>query len=314
MSTRKLTAQQEAFAQAYVKANGKRGAASNAYRAAYPGRMGADAVASNAKKLLRSTPIRLRIEEIRQERECDPAVQVAADTPKDTGLTVEQERFCQHYALHFNAAEAYGEGFAGSRRLKPQSRAEAASRLLANNDKVQARIEALRARVVAAAEKKFDISIERCMAEYARMGLANMESYVERLPDGTARLDLTKVGRDEMAAVQEMTFETVMSSDPNALDAAGQEPKDADGKPNKVAVLKTKFKLHDKKGPLDSIMKHLGGFEKDNDQRGRAAGQAAGEVMGEKLSELEVARRVAVMLSEAARAVQQKPSGQQGGV
>jgi phage terminase small subunit len=274
MKPKRLTAQQEAFCQAYVKAKGKRGAASNAYRTAYNTRMKADGVASAAKRLLRQSPIRLRIAEIEQERESDPAVQVAEDTPKDTGLTLEQERFCQHYALHFNAAEAYGEAFVGSRKWKPQSRAEVASKLLANNAKIKSRIEALRAKVIAAAEKKFEISVDRCLAEYARMGFANMADYVVVQADGTARLDLNNVDRDGMAAIQEMTFETVMSADPDALDAAGVD-KDDDRK--KVPVLKCKFKLHDKKGPVDSIMKHLGGFEKDNKQKGEAEAAALKE-------------------------------------
>jgi phage terminase small subunit len=295
MASRKLTAQQEAFCQAYVKANGKRGAASNAYRSAYNTKKKPDAVASAAKGLLRQSPIRVRIEEIRQERECSPEAQVAESTPSDAALSVEQERFCQHYALHFNAAAAYRESFPNGRKLTPQRQAEQASRLLTANAKVGARVAELRERVVKAAEKRFDVSIDRILSEYARMGYANMEDYVERLPDGGARLDLTRIGRDEMAAVQEMTFETVMSSDPDALDAAGKAW-DGEGKPPKVTVLKTKFKLHDKKGPLDSMMKHLGGFEKDNKQKGEAEGAA----FAKELSDIEFARWLAFKLASGA--------------
>jgi hypothetical protein len=73
MKPKKLTAQQEAFCQAYVKAKGKRGAASNAYRTAYNTRMKADGVASAAKRLLRQSPIRLRIAELQRRAESPPA-------------------------------------------------------------------------------------------------------------------------------------------------------------------------------------------------------------------------------------------------
>lgn len=188
------------------------------------------------------------------------------------GLSAEKEKFCQHYALHFNGAAAYRDCISKSKKLKPQALAERASRLLADC-KISARISELRARVIAEAEKKFDISIHRCLDEYARMGLANMDDFVTKRDDGTAFLDLTKVTRDHMAAVQEMTFETVMSSDPDVLEASGKSW-DGEGRPPRVKVLKTKFKLHDKKGPLDSIMKHLGGFEKDNKQKGEAEAEA----------------------------------------
>jgi phage terminase small subunit len=269
-------AKKEAFAQAYAAQPKDARNASAAYRASRDcSKMQTSTINSNAKKLLRETPVRLRIEEIERERECSPDVQVAKDTPADTGLKLEEERFCQHFVLNDNATAAYAEAFPYSKKWKAASRQNKASTLF-NTDRVQARIRALRAKVAAVAEKSFDITVERVLKEYARMGYSNMEDYVVRQPDGTARLDLMKVGRDEMAAVQEMTFETVLSSAPEALAAAGIDPSEEDA-PTKVPVIKTKFKLHDKKGPLDGLAKHLGLFAKDNAQAGDAAGKAMAE-------------------------------------
>lgn len=262
MSTRKLTAQQEAFCQAYVKAKGKRGAASNAYREAYNTRMGADAVASAAKRLLRQTPIRVRIAELE-----------ADILEEEHDLTPKQEAFCRQYMETGNASEAYRLAYAVSPDTKPGTVYGEASKLLAN-PKIARRLKELKA----ALQKRYEVSIERAKEEYAKIAYWNMDDYIERLPGGKARLDLSKVTRTQMAAVQEMTFETVLSSDPEAVEAAG-EVWDGEGKPPKVAVTKCKFKLHPKIGALDSIMKHLGGFRADNEQAGNAAGKAAGEAL-----------------------------------
>jgi phage terminase small subunit len=285
--SKKLTAQQEAFCQAYVNASGKRGAASNAYRSAYNTRAGADAVASAAKRLLRQSPIRLRIAELEADR-----LEEAHD------LTPKQEAFCRQYMETGNASEAYRRAYAVSPDAKPGTIYGEASKLLAN-PKISHRLEELRAAV----QRRYEVSIERATGELAKIAYANMDDYVEYLPDGTARLDLAKVTRTQMAAVKKLTFETVLSNAAEAQAAAGAETKDGE-KPPKVAVVKCQFELHDKKGPIDSIMKHLGGFKEDNRQRGEAAGAA----MAKELSDIEFARWLAFKLSAGAQ-----PPAQFGG-
>lgn len=120
---------------------------------------------------------------------------------------------------------------------------------------------------------RHQVTIDRIVAEYAKLGFANMLDYVKINEDGSAHCDLSKLTRDQAAAISEMTFETVLSSDPAALEAAGVEH-DGEGPPPKVHVLKTKFKLHDKKGSLQDLGKHLGMFKADNEQAGKAAGEA----------------------------------------
>ena len=144
-------------------------------------------------------------------------------------------------------------------------------------------------------QKRHEVTVDRIVQEYAKMGFANMLDYMTVQRDGTAFCDLSELTRDQAAAIQEATFETIMSSDPDALDASGGDD-DKDGR-KKVAVLRTKFKLHDKKGPLDSMAKHLGMFEADNRQKGAAAGEA----LGQALSDVERARRIAFILRQAAR-------------
>lgn len=292
-TSKQLAPKTEAFCRAYAAQKTKN--ASAAYRASRDcSKMKTSTINSNAKKLLRQDSVRLRIADLEQERECSPDVQVAEASPADTGLTLERERFCQHYALHDNGAAAVAEVWPQSRRQKPQARAERASRLLAD-DKICARITALRAKVAEAVNKKFDVSTERIVQEYAKMGFANMLDYITVNKDGTAHCDLSKLTRDQAAAIQEMTFETVLSSAPDAIEAAGVKP-DGDGKYPKVTVLKTKFKLHDKKGPLSDLGKHLGMFKADNEQAGKAAAEAMAEAMS---TPRDLARAVLDILREA---------------
>lgn len=297
-----LAAKREAFCQAYAaqKPNAKN--ASAAYRASRNcDKMQTATINSNAKKLLRETPVRLRIKAIELERECSPDVQVAENVPQDSGLKLEEEKFCQHYVLNGNATAAFGQAFPHSRKWQAASRQNKASTLL-NKDRVQARIKVLRAKVLQAAEKSFDITKDAVLQEYAKMGFSNMLDYMTVGPDGTAHCDLTKLTRTQAAAIQEVTFDTIMSSEPEALDAAGVYDDSDGGEPKKkVAVLRTKFKLHDKKGPLDSIGKHLGLFAVDNAQKGQAAGEAIGKAI-EAMTETERARRVAFMLTKASKA------------
>jgi hypothetical protein len=78
-------------------------------------------------------------------------------------------------------------------------------------------------------QKRHEITIDRVKEEFARLAFSNMLDFVTLQADGTARLDLSKISREQAAAIQEMTFETVLSPDPEAVEAAGLKH-DGDGK------------------------------------------------------------------------------------
>lgn len=309
---KKLKPKQEAFAQAYAAQPADDKNASDAYRASRDcARMQTSTINSNAKKLLRQTPLRLRIAEISQERECSPDVQVAKETPVDSGLKLEEERFCQHFVLNGNATAAYGEAFPRSRKWKAVARQNKASTLL-NTGRVQVRIAALRAKVAAVAEKSFEITADRVLAEYAKIGFSNMLDYMTVQPDGTAFCDLSKLTRDQAAAIQEANFETVLSGNPDALEAAGEDA-DEGGRTKKVAVIKGRIKLADKRAALGDLGKHLGLFGKDNAQAGDAMGKAMAEA--NEVSNRDLARSILDILRTAkvAETPRDKPEGKAAG-
>ncbi len=144
-------------------------------------------------------------------------------------------------------------------------------------------------------QKRHEVTVDRIVQEYAKMGFANMLDYMTIQPDGTAFCDLSKLTREQAAAIQETTTETVMV-------ATGEE--DEDGKAKKVAVLKTRIKLADKKAALLDLGKHLGMFEADNKQKGEA--EAIAHMAAAERSDVDVARRLAFLLAKAQKTAKPK--------
>jgi phage terminase small subunit len=77
------------------------------------------------------------------------------------------------------------------------------------------------------------------------MGFANMLDYISRA--GTeAYVDLSKLTREQAAAIQEITSETYV----DGYEGVGQDK-------TPIVVKRTKFKLSDKRGALELLGKHL---------------------------------------------------------
>ena len=93
--------------------------------------------------------------------------------------------------------------------------------------------------------EKLAITKERVLGELALIGFANIADYVN-LTGESPTWELKDVPRDQMAAVSELTTETVF------------ERTGGTGSPNEVRKVKLKF--WDKRGALVDIGKHLGMF------------------------------------------------------
>jgi len=154
-----------------------------------------------------------------------------------------RERFCQEYILDLNGTQA-----AIRAKYSPRTANEQAAQILANLS-VRARIAFLQAKIV----NGLEINAENVVRELAKLGFANMDDYMTVQGDGSAVLDLSRTTRDHRAAIQELTVEEYM-------DGRGE-----DARP----VKRIKAKLHDKRGALVDLARHMGLFEADNEQ-GRA--------------------------------------------
>lgn len=176
-------------------------------------------------------------------------------------LNHKQKLFVKYYLIHENATKAaklagYSEKSAG----------QIGSELL-KDGRIGTAIHEGREAVYA----KLDISIERVTKELARLAYSNLNDFTNIDPEnGTIELDLSAVTHDQMAAVKKL-----------------------DILPDGSA----RIELHgDKKASLDLLLKHLGGYSSDNEQK-RPESNVLVAVSGDQDTEL--ARRVAWMLTQA---------------
>ena len=181
--------------------------------------------------------------------------------PQRRELSARERIFVREYLVDLNATQAaIRAGY--SRRSASRN-----THRVLNRPRVKAAIEAAMAERAA----KLEITAERVLRELALMGFANLRDYVAPAPDGTARLDLSGLTRDQAAAIRELSSEEITTGQ----GAAARR------------VRKVKVRLADKKASLELVGKHLGLF-------GRKAGLAQEEEISAnaELSDLEFAQRI----------------------
>lgn len=98
--------------------------------------------------------------------------------PKVDALTKQEEKFCQHYAIHQHGADAIRHANPALRKKSPQYCAEQASKWL-QRSKLQARLTVLMKRVAAKATEEFDITADKIIQEMAAIAFANSDDYYE---------------------------------------------------------------------------------------------------------------------------------------
>jgi phage terminase small subunit len=161
-------------------------------------------------------------------------------------LTPKQARFVEEYLVDLNATQAAIRAGYSAKTANEQG-----SRLLANASVAAAVYDGQKAR-----SQRTEITADRVLQEYAKIGFANMLDYIETNPDGSFTIDMSKLTREQAAAISEVTAEVYM------------EGKGDDATP----VKRTKFKLADKKAALDSIARHVGMFTDKTEHSGPGGG------------------------------------------
>lgn len=156
-------------------------------------------------------------------------------------LTPKQEAFVRAYIETGNASEAYRKAY-GADNTKDSAVHVNASKLL-KNTKVALRLAELQSKVA----ERHEITMDKIIRELALIGFANMLDYIQTSEDGGAYVDLSKLTREQAAAIGEVTSETFV-----------EKTEGEDGE--KKVVRRTKFKLSDKRAALVDLGKHLGMF------------------------------------------------------
>ena len=184
------------------------------------------------------------------------------------------ERFAQEIAKGKSAEAAYAA--AGYKRDRG-----AASRLSAKVN-IQARVAELLERGAAKAE----VTVEKIVAELAKIGFANMADYMRPNAAGDPYLDFSRLTREQAAALQEVTVE-------DFTEGRGEDKRD---------VRRVKFKLYDKRAALVDLGRHLSMFP----TKVEMSGKDGGPIETVELSPLEAARRLAFAWEKGLQALKEK--------
>ena len=147
-------------------------------------------------------------------------------------LTAKQTLFCQEYLVDLNASAACLR--AGYATKNPDA---VGAQLLA-----KPHVAGVVAVSMAKRAKRTEITADRVLKELARLGFVNMADFVTMDGSETPVLDFSRVTREQMAAVSEITQDTY-------LDGKGEDAK---------VVKRTKIKLYDKNTALSQLAKNLG--------------------------------------------------------
>ncbi len=151
-------------------------------------------------------------------------------------MTPKQQRFIDEYLVDLNATQAairagYSRKTAneiGAENLAKPSIAEAISKALAEQS------------------ERTGITADMVIRELARIGFADMSAYATWGGDRVLFIDSKELGQDATAAIAEVASVTTTRSN-----------KDGD---EITTTVNSKFKLHDKRGALELLGKHLGLF------------------------------------------------------
>lgn len=150
---------------------------------------------------------------------------------KAPSLNDRQAEFVRQYLVDLNATQA-----AIRAGYSPKTANRNGPRLLSNAVVAAAVTEAMAKR---AEETK--LSADSVVQELARLAFANMLDYIRITQDGDPAVDLSRITRDQAAAILEVQVE-------DYLDGRGEDARE---------VRRVKFKLADKKGALELLGKHL---------------------------------------------------------
>jgi phage terminase small subunit len=144
------------------------------------------------------------------------------------------EIFAREYVIDLNGTRAaIAAGYA-------ESGAHVRAAELVKKRKVQKLIQDLQAKRAS----KLDLKAEHIAEELRRMAFSNMLDYM-RIDDGEPRIDLSTLTRDQAAAIQEIREDTTGGT----------------GDGERKQIVRTTFKLADKRGSLELLGRHLGMFQ-----------------------------------------------------
>ncbi len=149
-------------------------------------------------------------------------------------LTAKQDRFVAEYLIDLNATQAAIRAGYSEKTAKQMGTENLAKPVLA----------AAIQKAMADRAERTKIKADDVIRELAKIGFANMLDYIAIGKDGDPYVDLSKLTREQAAAIGEVTVE-------DFTDGRGEDARD---------VRRVKFKLADKRGALVDLGRHFALF------------------------------------------------------
>jgi len=167
----------------------------------------------------------------------EKAAELRRQRAEQSPPTLREMRFAMHYIQTLNARQS-----AISAGYSAKDADQRAWRIMR-----RPRVQALIHRMQDTYARDMRIETQTVLREIAGVAFSNVGDFV----DAEGRVDLSKVSRDQMAAVSSIETETYM-------DGRGE---------NAQEIKRVKLRFHPKTQALEALGKHLGLFERDNAQR-----------------------------------------------
>ncbi len=178
-----------------------------------------------------------------------------AKNKRNTKLTQKQEKFCKEYAKLDDASAAYRNAYSTS-RMSAKSINECASRLL-KNLKIASRVDELKAQIAEIAEKEFKIETKEMLRHLDILRKARVDEYVDfvetDIPVGKDKKG--NIITERRRVIQFKPFDQLTEEQLMCIESI---------KETRYGI---ELKLHGKEWTIEKINKHIGFYEKDNEQK-----------------------------------------------
>jgi len=183
---------------------------------------------------------------------------------KSNNLTIKQEAFCQAYIRLGDKSAAYREAYNTSKMKDSTVNSKAC--LLSEKGNVGARIKELQSKVAKIAEKKFEITSTEMLRHLNILRNSRIDEYVEYVEFDVPVTTTTGKGKNMVVSTTierrtELRFKTFDKLTEDQLMCVESI------KQNRYGEIE--LKLHGKEWTIEKINKHIGFYEKDNDQKNK---------------------------------------------
>jgi len=181
---------------------------------------------------------------------------------KINSLTIKQEAFCQAYIRLGDKSAAYRESYNVSNMKDSTVNSKAC--ILSDKGNVRARINELQVKVAVIAEKKFNITAEEMLRHLNILRNSRIDEYVEyfaveiptTVTTGTGKNKTTTTTVEVKTQLRFKTFDKLTKEQLMCIESIKQ---------NRYGEIE--LKLHGKEWTIEKINKHIGFYEKDNEQK-----------------------------------------------